>query len=61
MGVNTEKYASKINKICEMFNLTIDGETIRGILGEYETHQTFVHLSNFLIGISHIATLKYFD
>lgn len=61
MGVDIEKYASKIKKICKMFNLTIEQGIIKGVLGEYETNQTFMHLSNFLIGISHIATLKYID
>ena len=61
MGVDIEKYASKVKKIYKMFNLTIENGLVKGVLGEYETNQTFTHLSNFLIGISHIATLKYFD
>ena len=61
MCVDIEEYASKINKICELFNLTIENGIIKSILGEYETNQTFTMLTNFLIGISHIATVKHLD
>ena len=61
MGVDIDKFTDKVKKICDMFNLTIEDGLVKGVLGEYETNQTFTNLSNFLIGISHIATLKYFD
>ena len=60
-GVDIEKYSSRIKKICDMFNLTIEGDTVKSVLGEYETNQTFTMLTNFLIGISHIVTLRCFD
>ena len=44
IGVNIEDYASKVKKICKMFNLTIENGIIKGNLGEYETNQTFTHL-----------------
>lgn len=61
MGVDVERYSDKIKKICKMFGLTVEDGIVKGYLGEYETNLTFVMLSNFLVGISHIATLKYFD
>ena len=60
MGVNPEEYAAKIKKICKTFDLSFEDGTFKGILGEYETNQTFVHLTKFLIGISHISTVHRF-
>ena len=60
MGVNPEEYADKIKKICKTFDLSFENGMFKGILGEYETNQTFVHLTKFLIGISHISTVHRF-
>lgn len=60
-GVDIEKHASRIKEICKLFHLTIDNGTVKGILGEYETNQTFTQLTNFYVGISQLAMLKYFD
>ena len=61
MCVNVEKHADKIQKICKLFNLTIENGTVKSILGEYITNQTFTQFTSFLIGISHLATIKYLD
>ncbi|MDE7454301.1 MAG: DUF1828 domain-containing protein [Clostridia bacterium] len=60
MGIDPQKYADKIKIICDMFDLTFENGIFKGILGEYETNQTFTHLTNFLIGISHVATVYRF-
>lgn len=56
-GIDPQEYADKINKICDMFDLTYEKGEYKGILGEYETNLTFVQLTKFFIGISHIATV----
>ena len=61
MCVNIEEHTDKIQKICKLFNLTIENGIVKSILGEYITNQTFTQLTNFLIGISHLATIKYLD
>lgn len=60
-GVNMKKHAGKIKEICKRFHFTIDHGTVKGILGEYETNQTFTQLTSFYIGISQLAMLKYCD
>lgn len=59
-GVNPQEYADKIKKICKTFNLEFEDGKFKGILGEYETNQTFVQLTGFLMGISHIAMVHRF-
>ena len=60
MGVDVQEYADKIKKICKLFDLEFANDEFKGVLGEYETNQTFVQLTNFLVGISHIATVHRF-
>lgn len=60
IGVDPQEYADKIKKICKAFNLEFENGMFKGVLGEYESNQTFVQLTNFLIGISHIATVHRF-
>lgn len=60
MGIDMQEYADKIKKICKLFHLEFENGVFKGILGEYETNQTFVQLTGFLIGISHIATVHRF-
>lgn len=57
MGVDPREYADKINQICDMFDLTYENGMYKCILGEYETNLTFVQLTKFFVGISHIATV----
>ncbi|MDE7439251.1 MAG: DUF1828 domain-containing protein [Clostridia bacterium] len=59
-GVNPEDYADKIKSICEAFDITYENGEFKGILGEYETNQTFTMLSKFFMGISHISTVHRF-
>lgn len=60
MGVDAHAYADKIKKICKDFDLEFENGQFKGILGEYETNQTFVQLTKFLIGISHVSTVYRF-
>lgn len=59
-GVDVREYANKIKKICKLFNLEYNNGEFKGILGEYETNQTFTQLTSFFAGISHIATVHRF-
>ena len=59
-GVGVEEYADKISKICRAFNLTYEDGEFKGVLGEYETNQTFTMLSKFFMGIAHISTVHRF-
>ncbi|MDE6407634.1 MAG: hypothetical protein K2K50_03395 [Anaeroplasmataceae bacterium] len=60
-GINLNAYQKQVNKICDMFDLYIEDGYVKKVLGEYETNQTFVQLTNFFIGISHLATMNRFD
>lgn len=60
-GVDVEKHANRITEICRRFHLTIEDGVVKGVLGEYETNQTFTQLVSFYVGISQLAALKYFD
>ena len=61
MGVDMQEYSGKIKKICKLFNLEFECDVFKGVLGEYESNQTFVQFTNFLVGISHIATVHRFN
>ena len=60
-GIKLENYQMQMKKICDMFDLYIEEGCMKKVLGEYETNQTFVQLTNFFIGISHLATMNRFD
>lgn len=56
------KYSDKIEIICELFSLKIEENLIKGVIGYGKgSDQTFKQLHNFLQGISHLSTIKYFD
>ena len=59
-GVNTEDYKDKIAKICKLYRLENEGGIIKKVLGDYQTNMTFVQLTGFMVGISHIAMIKNF-
>ena len=60
IGVNLTNYKDKVESICTLFSLKIDGELVRGVIG-YGTNQTYKQLHNFLQGVSHLSTLQYLD
>ena len=56
------KYSDKIEIICELFSLKIEENLVKGVIGYGKgSDQTFKQLHNFLQGISHLSTIKYFD
>lgn len=60
IDVNLENYKNKIEIICQLFSLKIENNLVKSVIG-YGTNQTYKQLLNFLQGISHLSTLKYFD
>ena len=60
-GIVMDNYQKQIKQICKMFSLYIEDGCVKKVLGEYETNQTFVQLTNFFIGISHLATMNRFE
>ena len=57
---NIEDYKDRIEIICTLFSLKIEDELVKGVIG-FGTNQTYKQLHNFLQGISHLSTIKYFD
>jgi len=60
LDVNLQDYKNRVEIICQLFSLKIEDNLVKGIIG-YGNNQLFKQLNNFLQGISHLSTLKYFD
>lgn len=60
LDVNLQDYKDRVEIICSLFSLKIDGDLVKSVIG-YGNNQLFKQLNNFLQGISHLSTLKYFD
>ena len=60
MDVNLDDYTGRIEIICELFSLKIENGLVKGVIG-YGANQLYKQFHNFLQGISHFSTIKYFD
>lgn len=60
LDVNIVDYKDRIEIICSLFSLRIEDELLKGVIG-FGTNQTYKQLHNFLQGLSHLSTIKYFD
>lgn len=60
LDVNIEDYKDKVEIICSLFSLKIEDGLVKGVIG-YGINQTYKQLHNFLQGLSHLSTIKYFD
>lgn len=57
--VNLQDYKDRVEIICQLFSLKIEDNLVKGVIG-YGNNQLFKQLNNFLQGISHLSTVKYF-
>ena len=60
IDANIQEYSARIEIICTLFSLKIEGNVVKGVIG-YGTNQTYKQLHNFLQGLSHLSTIKFFD
>ena len=60
LDVDIKDYRDRVEIICSMFSLKIEDKVVKGVIG-YGTNQLYKQLHNFLQGISHLSTIKYFD
>lgn len=60
IDANPQDYKDKIEIICTLFSLKIEKNLVKGIIG-YGTNQIQTQLFNYLQGLSHLSTLKFFD
>ncbi len=60
IDVHIEDYKDRVEIICSLFSLTFENGLVKGVIG-FPKNQTYKQLHNFLQGISHLSTMKYFD
>ncbi len=60
IGADITKYENKVELICDLFAIKVDGELVKGIIG-YGSNQVYIQLYNFLQGLTHLSTIKYLD
>lgn len=60
VDTNIEDYKDKVEIICTMFSLRIQDGLVKGCIG-FGSERTYKQLHNFLQGLSHLSTMKFFD
>lgn len=60
IDVNIEDYNDRIEIICSLFSLKIEDGLVKSVIG-FGANQTYKQLHNFLQGLSHLSTIKFFD